>query len=240
VQVDETPVKVLDPDRGGHAAQAYLWTYLSPTRNAIVFDFSLSRGRESLESFLPAHWRGVLQSDAYEVYNSFLRDKPDIAHLGCMAHLRRYVIDAIELGAEDVAALIEDIAALYGVEKRAREEQLDPEHRARLRSECCPAIFDRLHSRFTRLRDEVLPQSPLGKAANYALNNWLKLTRYADPDFGHVLIDNNSVETRHPSHEAGDEKLEFRRTSQGRLALRSDLLDYRNLQAAQDQSPGLS
>ena len=30
VQVDETPVKVLDPDRGGHAAQAYLWTYLSP------------------------------------------------------------------------------------------------------------------------------------------------------------------------------------------------------------------
>ena len=28
VQVDETPVKVLDPDRGGHAAQAYLWTYL--------------------------------------------------------------------------------------------------------------------------------------------------------------------------------------------------------------------
>src|SRR6185437_9598747 len=53
VQVDETPVKVLDPDRGGHAALAYLWTYLSPLSQAIVFDFDLSRGRGNLREFFP-------------------------------------------------------------------------------------------------------------------------------------------------------------------------------------------
>jgi transposase len=194
VQVDETPIKVLDPDRGGHAAQAYLWTYLSPTEHAIVFDFDLSRGRANLQSFFPTDWAGVLQSDGYEVYNSFLREKPDIVHMGCMAHLRRYVIEAADGGGEDVAALIADLGALYGVEKEARERVLTDAQRAQLRAERCPAIFERLHARFTHLRQTVLPQSPLGKAATYALNHWSKVTRYAQAGFGHVLIDNNSVE----------------------------------------------
>lgn len=194
VQVDETPIKVLDPDRGGHAAQAYLWTYLSPQERAIVFDFDLSRGRENLRQFFPQDWSGVLQSDGYEVYNSFLRDKADIVHAGCMAHLRRYVIEAADGGGEDVAALIADLGALYGVEKEARERTLGDPDRAQLRAERCPEIFERLHTRFTQLRERVLPQSPLGKASHYALNHWTKLTRYAQEGFGHVLIDNNSIE----------------------------------------------
>lgn len=59
VQVDETPVKVLDPDRGGKTAQAYLWTYHAPTADAIVFDFNLSRGRDSPERFFPTDWHGA-------------------------------------------------------------------------------------------------------------------------------------------------------------------------------------
>ena len=172
VQVDETPIKVLDPDRGGHAAQAYLWTYLSPQERAIVFDFDLSRSRANLQSFFPTDWVGVLQSDGYEVYNSFLRQMPDIVHVGCMAHLRRYVIEAADGGGEDVAALIADLGALYGVEKDARERELTQFERAQLRVERCPAIFERLHARFTHLRATALPQSPLGRASTYALNHY--------------------------------------------------------------------
>src|SRR6185312_10277127 len=86
VQVDETPVKVLDPDRGGHAALAYLWTYLSPLSQAIVFDFDLSRGRGNLREFFPTEWEGVLQSDGYDAYDRFLGERPSIIHAGCMAH----------------------------------------------------------------------------------------------------------------------------------------------------------
>ena len=39
-----------------------------------------------------------------------------------------------------------------------------------------------------------MPRSALGRSANYALNRWQTLTRYAEPDMGHVLIDQNSVE----------------------------------------------
>jgi transposase len=87
VQVDETPVKVLDPDRGGHAALAYLWTYLSPLSQAIVFDFDLSRGRGNLREFFAPEWEGVLQSDGYDAYDRFLRERPSIIHAGCMAHI---------------------------------------------------------------------------------------------------------------------------------------------------------
>jgi transposase len=192
-QVDETPIRVMDPDRGGHAAQAYLWTYLSPHENTIVFDFDLSRGRGNLQSFFPAHWNGVLQSDGYEVYDSFLARKP-IIHVGCMAHLRRYVVEALQDGGELLAALMLDIGELYRIEKQAREDRLDFPARAELRRQQSVPVLERLHRNFERARSQALPQSRLGKAATYALNQWPKLIRYADPSMGHVLIDNNSVE----------------------------------------------
>lgn len=193
VQADETNVKVLDPDRGGHAAQAYLWTYLSPHQSTIVFDFDLSRGRANLERFFPRDWSGIVQSDGYEVYDSFLAGKP-ITHVGCMAHLRRYVVEALEEGGELLAALMLDIGALYEIETQAREQRLDFESRAQLRQERSVPVLKRLRQNFERVREQALPQSRLGKAATYALNQWPKLIRYADAGMGHVLMDNNSIE----------------------------------------------
>ena len=40
----------------------------------------------------------------------------------------------------------------------------------------------------------VLPQSGLGKAVTYALARWPELTRFAEPGYGHLLIDNNPTE----------------------------------------------
>jgi len=53
VQVDETPVKVLDAERGGKAASAYLWTYHARKQKMIVFDFNVSRGRDSPDRIFP-------------------------------------------------------------------------------------------------------------------------------------------------------------------------------------------
>jgi len=45
LQVDETPVKVLDPDVRGKAAQGYLWFYAVPGGDVLI-DFDCSRGLE--------------------------------------------------------------------------------------------------------------------------------------------------------------------------------------------------
>ena len=139
VQVDETPVRVLDPDRGGHAAQAYLWTYLAPRADALVFDFDLSRSRANPTAFFPLPWSGVLQSDGYEVYRRLATERAGLVHAGCMAQLRRHVFDAFKAGAPEAAELIAGIGALYAIEREARE--LEPEARAARRAEACPPIF---------------------------------------------------------------------------------------------------
>lgn len=80
VQADETPIKVLDPDRGGKAANAYLWVYHAPDAKAIVFDFNLSRGRESPDRFFPEDWGGSLQSDGYDLYAALARARPGVSN----------------------------------------------------------------------------------------------------------------------------------------------------------------
>lgn len=95
VQADETPVKVLDRDRSGRAAKAWLWTYHAPTADAIVFDFHCSRGRDSPNRFFPKKWQGALQSDGYNLYAALAKARRGMTHFGCMAHCRRKVADAV-------------------------------------------------------------------------------------------------------------------------------------------------
>jgi hypothetical protein len=41
LQIDETPVKVLDPEVKGKAAQGYLWFFAAP-RGDVILEFSRS------------------------------------------------------------------------------------------------------------------------------------------------------------------------------------------------------
>jgi len=49
LQIDETPVKVLDPEVRGKAAQGYLWFFAVP-RGDVILEFSRSRGQQGLAS----------------------------------------------------------------------------------------------------------------------------------------------------------------------------------------------
>jgi transposase len=193
VQADETPVRVLDAERGG-SAQAYLWTYHAPNEKMIVFDFNPSRGRDSPDRFFPPDWRGVMQTDGYELYRALLRDRPGITQVGCMAHLRRYVFEALEGGGAAVAGLLADIGQLYRIETRARENKQSFAQRAYLRHAQARPILKSLQQRFVALQKSALPASALGRAAQYAVNHWREIARYAKVRFAHVNIDNNPIE----------------------------------------------
>ena len=113
-----------------------------------------------------------------------------------MAHLRRYVVEALEarVRLEIVARLLSDIGLLYHIETEAKEQALSAADRSQLRQRDSVPVLERLHEQFQRIAETELPQSRLGKAAAYALARWQTLTRYSEPGMGHVLIDQNSVE----------------------------------------------
>jgi len=113
-----------------------------------------------------------------------------------MAHLRRYVVEALEAGVhlEIVARLLSDIGLLYRIETEAKEQSLSAADRSLLRQREGVPVLERLREQFQHIAETELPQSRLGKAAACALARWQTVTRYTEPGMGHVLIDQNSVE----------------------------------------------
>lgn len=194
VQADETPIKVLDPDRGGKAAQAYLWVYHAPDAQAIAFDFSASRGRESPDRFFPEDWQGDLQSDGYDLYAALARARPGVVRFGCMAHARRKLSDALKAGDTAAASLLIEVGKLYRIERQASERGYDALQRACLRHAQARPILRQLQRELQVLQQAVLPRSKLGEAVTYMRNQWPELARYAKAGNGHVCIDNNPVE----------------------------------------------
>ena len=72
LQIDETPVKVLDPEVKGKAAQGYLWFYGVPGGD-VVLEFSMTRGQDPPKKRLQG-FEGVFQSDDFSSYGCVERD----------------------------------------------------------------------------------------------------------------------------------------------------------------------
>lgn len=64
LQVDETPIKVLDSDKKGAAHQGYYWVYHSPLDKTALFDYNPSRGGHVPTPMLD-NFKGYLQTDGY-------------------------------------------------------------------------------------------------------------------------------------------------------------------------------
>ena len=188
LQIDETPVKVLDPEVQGKAARGYLWFYAVPGGDVII-EFDPSRGlapvRKRLQGFV-----GTIQTDAYEVYHSLERKETHIQRIGCLAHARRYVIKAVQENLAAAVWFITQIRSLYRIENEIRD--LPPQERYEQRRQQAPGIWEALKSRADELKPLLLPQSTLGKAVNYFINEYEALKGYLRD--GRFEIDNNLIE----------------------------------------------
>jgi transposase len=196
VSADETTVKLLDPDRPHKARDAWLWTYLGPTVETIVFQFSLTRGAENPQAVFPKNWCGALQVDGYRVYTSLAQTRPGIVLFGCWTHARRGVVEALKSGEQKAMPLLRKINELYAIETETRVRGYTPAQRSYYRYGKCRPVFKRLKARFEELKRTELPSSHLGEAAKYVLNRWSQLVRYAKPGYGHINIDQNPVESQ--------------------------------------------
>ena len=162
-QVDETPVRVQDPDVEGKCATGWLWV-LSRPGSDVVFEFHPGRGKEFAQELL-GDFKGYLQRDGYGVYGSMAKDNRGIIPVGCWAHARRKFIDAVDEPGQENQAVIEELRKLYVIERHARDKCLGPEERKVLRQEISLPILRALRPRLEAMKQKCLPKSPSGKAA---------------------------------------------------------------------------
>jgi transposase len=194
IQADETTVDVQMRGslwaRRGQNHQAYLWQYGRPG-GGVVFDFRLGRGRDGPKKFL-GQFEGILQTDGYGAYDRV--GGPRIVHAACWAHARRKFFEATQLNPSDAAAtrivgLIDD---LFGIDAQAREQSRDHTARQALRLQWAPPLVEVIRGEVEAARDASLPASALGKAANYTLSLWRKLTRFLE--YPELELSNNLAE----------------------------------------------
>ena len=94
IQVDESPIKVLESEKAKQCHQGYQWVYHSPVDKLVVFQYRKGRGKQGPKEFLK-DFEGYLQSDGYKVYDK-IGKAPGIELVGCLAHARRYFHKAID------------------------------------------------------------------------------------------------------------------------------------------------
>jgi len=191
VQADETPIRYLDPDHGvKKSRQGYVWAYGRPGGD-VVFEWNVSRGGHCVNRFLSG-FVGVLQSDGYPVYESFARSNAAVTHVGCWAHCRRKFHEALEESPRRAGFVLRLIQALYGYESEWRAAGVSAKYRGRLRCSRSLMTVKLLHRVLKDLSARTLPESLLGKAVKYGLNQWMPLSGCFEN--GGVEIDNNLLE----------------------------------------------
>ena len=193
VQVDETPIRYLAPGHG-RTKLGYLWTCHAPGGD-VVFHWQTSRAAACLEKIIPVDFRGVIQCDGYEAYDCFAKGRGgQIVLAGCLAHVRRKFYDARETAPKVAGWFLRHFQNLYELEDQLRQARAGPKRRQAERASLSRPVLTRLHRALVRLKivRRYLPQSLMGKAINYALNQWPALQLFLDD--GRLEIDNNLVE----------------------------------------------
>ncbi|WP_140938452.1 IS66 family transposase [Sphingobacterium lumbrici] len=190
LQVDETPIKVLDSDKKGAAHQGYYWAYHAPLDGTVLFDYSPTRGGIAAVPML-GDFKGYLQTDGYAVYEKYGKKK-EVTHLACWAHARREFEKALDNDKRRAEKALLLIQQLYATERKAKEENLSPQQIKELRlAESLPAINELGKWIFEEIKN-TLPKSQIGKAMAYAYARWDALSAYLYD--GNLFIDNNLVE----------------------------------------------
>lgn len=191
LQADETPIPVLDKDKEGATHQGYYWVYHSVEKKIVLFDYREGRGKTGPVEILKK-FNGYLQTDGYAAYEAL--DTKQITLIHCMAHARRYFEQALDNDKERAEYALKQIQKLYETERICKEGNYIPERREELRKEKSLPVLTEIKEWLKKNYLHVLPKSLIGKAINYSLQRWDKLSLYATN--GRLEIDNNLVENQ--------------------------------------------
>jgi transposase len=194
LQIDETKIRLLDPETKGKAKNSYFWVIKKPG-GGVLFHFDPGRGHEVAMDLLKG-FIGKLQSDGYNAYTALIKRVRGLVLFHCWAHVRRKFVESLEANGAQAAWYVSEIQKLYRIESKAREGELDQSQREAMRKQESLPVLKTIKARLERDMSsvDILPSSPLGRAIRYTLTRWQGLLRYAEAGSGEVEIDNNPVE----------------------------------------------
>jgi transposase len=190
LHADETPIKVMDRDKKGQTHRGYYWVYQDSINKLVFFDYQEGRGREGPSGILE-NFCGYLQTDGYNVYEAFDKKK-GITLIHCMAHARRMFNDALQNDESRAAYAMQEIQKLYVIERRCKEQSLNPKEVQLIRQSESVPVLESLGKWMKEQYMEVTPKSAIGKALAYSIERWERLSLYTRD--GMLCIDNNPVE----------------------------------------------
>lgn len=191
IQVDESPIKVLDKDKKGSTHQGYQWVYHDPVSKRVLFDYRKGRGQHGPKELL-SDYQGYLQCDGYSVYDKIGTD-PGITLAGCLVHARRKFHQALDNDKTRVEKALGLFRTIYR-EERQIKDQAKGDYQAinTLRQTKVKPLLEQLKQWVMQERHKVLPKSKIGKAMNYFANQYHKFEAiFSD---GRIQLDNNLIE----------------------------------------------
>jgi transposase len=195
IQMDETTVQVMNEPEKSNTSTSYMWLARGgpPGKPVVDYAYHRSRGSEYAKAYL-SDFSGYLQTDGYVGYETALKDRSDIIHVGCMAHVRRKFFEAGKSSKKAGSAhqAVSKIAEFYRIEKELRSQDLSDDEFTRKRKARIAPVADRFKAWLDKKALSVRPSSAVGRAVTYALSQWDKVMKYIESPY--LTPDNNGAE----------------------------------------------
>jgi hypothetical protein len=194
--MDETTVQVLNEPGKRAQSQSYMWVMRGgpPQQSSLIYHYDPGRGQAVAQRLL-AGYQGYLQTDAWHAYDAVHGEH--ITAVGCWAHARRQFTDAQKALPKSkqkrggaIQQALDYIKKLYAIEHRVRHGSTDQKQATR-QSDSVP-VLQAFHD--WMVKQNVNPESRLGKAIQYTLKYWERLNIYCTD--GRIEIDNNGIENK--------------------------------------------
>jgi transposase len=220
LHADETTVQVLKEAGRSATTDSTMWLYRSGRDGPpmVVFDYQTSRAGKHAKEFL----RGFggfdpvtnaitkmkyLHVDGHGGYNEVPHhilvggvEMRDVILAGCWSHVRRKFVDALAVlkgkdrksGKKPAAEIgLQYCNDLFNIERELKDVTPE-EHLAARKERSAPIVGAFKEWLDKQAEGNVLPETTVGKAVAYCLNQWTKLTAFLED--GRLEIDNNRAE----------------------------------------------
>lgn len=193
LHADETTLEVLNEPGNDIKTKSYVWIYRTSVYNTnpvVIYEYTQGRSGAFAKAFLK-EWNGTyLHCDGYAGYKK-LEDK---TLCGCLVHAKRKFHEALVANPDNGMAKAgeEYLLKLFAVESMADKQSLSPEERLNLRNEKSKKIIDEFYEWISSIEHKALPQSLVGKAVTYAINQKEYLCNFLKD--GRIQLSNNLAE----------------------------------------------
>lgn len=185
VGADETTWELMGA-KPGQGKSWYVWLFR--VESAVYYTIRGGRSATMVEDLLVA-FAGVLMCDGYDGYLKLSNKYPRVILAHCWAHVRREFVEVEKTAPQLCGEVLDLIGALYGIEKRCREEGHDLK---KARDKESRPVIDNIVAWVYKAVPKCLPESGLRKAIGYMINMWPGLVLFLDDP--QIPLDNNGTE----------------------------------------------